>query len=44
VHSWAVPIAAIAQDLLGELDRLAGSPLTPGRELVYRLSGPENVD
>ena len=40
VHSFAVPIDAIAADLVGELDRLAGSPVAPGRTLLYQLSEP----
>jgi len=40
VRSFAVPLEAIADDLLGELDRLAGSPVAPGRTLLYQLSEP----
>ena len=40
VHSFAVPVEAIADDLVGELDRLSGSPLAPGRTLLYRLIAP----
>ncbi len=40
VHSFAVPIDAIAHDLLDELDRLAGSPIAPGRTLTYSLDPP----
>jgi DNA-binding LacI/PurR family transcriptional regulator len=40
VHSFAVPIDAIADDLVGELDRLAGSPVAPGRSLLYGLTVP----
>lgn len=40
VRSFAVPIDGIAGDLVGELDRLAGSPLAPGRTLLYGLDEP----
>ncbi len=40
VHSFAVPLEAIATDLVEELDRLAGSPVAPGRILTYALEAP----
>jgi DNA-binding LacI/PurR family transcriptional regulator len=38
--SFAVPIAAIAADLVRELQRMAGDPLAPARVLSYGLVPP----